>query len=135
MSRTIRIVVVLPAPFAPRNPKTSPGRTLKVTPSRATTLPNRLCSASMTRVMVEAASAGWYGRDPRTEHGPLGNPRRAANRPDDLRDHGGREGHDRDQGPVESIQACGPECLGQWIDVRNRCLHGHDSEAGSGQQD
>ena len=38
----IRIVVVLPAPFAPRKPKTSPGPTLKLTPSRAAIAPKRL---------------------------------------------------------------------------------------------
>ena len=39
--RQIRIVVVLPAPFAPRKPKTSPGRTSNVSPSRAVVAPNR----------------------------------------------------------------------------------------------
>src|SRR4051812_15889924 len=33
---TIRMVVVLPAPFAPTNPNISPGRTAKLIPSRAT---------------------------------------------------------------------------------------------------
>jgi hypothetical protein len=36
---TIRMVVVLPAPFAPTKPKVSPGRTAKATPSSATVSP------------------------------------------------------------------------------------------------
>ena len=34
------IVVVLPAPFGPRNPNTSPGATEKETPRTASTSPN-----------------------------------------------------------------------------------------------
>src|SRR5439155_16926063 len=34
-----RMVVVLPAPFGPRRPKTSPARTPKLTPARACTVP------------------------------------------------------------------------------------------------
>ena len=37
----MRIVVVLPAPFGPRNPTILPGTTLKLAPSSATTLPYR----------------------------------------------------------------------------------------------
>ena len=40
----IRSVVVLPAPFGPRNPVTCPGRTVKLSPSTAVTGPNRLVS-------------------------------------------------------------------------------------------
>ena len=40
--RQIRIVVVLPAPFAPRKPKTSPRPTSKVSPSRAIVRPEPL---------------------------------------------------------------------------------------------
>ena len=49
-SRQTRIVVVFPAPFAPRNPKTSPGPTEKLTPSSARTVPNVLTRESMTSV-------------------------------------------------------------------------------------
>jgi hypothetical protein len=35
-----RIAVVLPAPFGPRKPNTSPGGTVKLSPSSATTSPN-----------------------------------------------------------------------------------------------
>src|SRR5512134_417109 len=48
--RTIRIVVVFPAPFAPRNPNTSPGRTAKVRPSSAWTSPKRLRSPSILSI-------------------------------------------------------------------------------------
>src|SRR5258705_8303684 len=48
--RTMRIVVVLPAPFAPRKPKTWPRGTSNVSPSSATTDPNVLWSWSMTRL-------------------------------------------------------------------------------------
>jgi len=55
MSRTIRIVVVLPAPLAPRNPKTSPGWTVKLSSSSAVTAlgpePKRLTSLSRTSVI------------------------------------------------------------------------------------
>ena len=38
-SSSVRIVVVFPAPFGPRNPKTSPGRTAKLTSSIPRWLP------------------------------------------------------------------------------------------------
>ena len=41
-AEVIRRVVVLPAPFGPRNPVTRPGRTVKLSPSTAVTGPNRL---------------------------------------------------------------------------------------------
>src|SRR5207244_10550187 len=41
-----RMAVVLPAPFGPRSPKTSPERTPKLTPSSAWTLPKRYRSPS-----------------------------------------------------------------------------------------
>ena len=39
---TIRIAVVLPAPFGPRNPNASPGATSKSMPSTAVNVPKRL---------------------------------------------------------------------------------------------
>jgi hypothetical protein len=42
--RIIRSVVVLPAPFGPRNPVTIPGSTSKLTPSTALTAPKRFRS-------------------------------------------------------------------------------------------
>src|SRR5674476_981288 len=51
MSSTIRIVVVLPAPFAPRNPKTWPGWTPNVIPSRAWVSPKRLLRSVIWRLM------------------------------------------------------------------------------------
>src|SRR5664280_3695869 len=51
MSRTIRIVVVLPAPFAPRNPKTWPGSTAKLIPSRAWVSPKRFRRSVIWRLM------------------------------------------------------------------------------------
>jgi hypothetical protein len=38
---SIRSVVVLPAPFGPRNPVTSPGAAVKLSPSTTVTWPNR----------------------------------------------------------------------------------------------
>src|SRR2546423_8415330 len=49
--RAMRIVVVLPAPFAPRKPKTWPRGTSNDRPSRAWTAPNRLARRSTTRDM------------------------------------------------------------------------------------
>ena len=66
MSRTIRIVVVLPAPFAPRKPKTWPGSTLKLMPSRAVTLPKRLTRLSRTRLMPAHSRDEWQ-----MLHGPI----------------------------------------------------------------
>ncbi len=43
------MVVVLPAPFGPRKPKTWPGGTLKVRPSSATTGPNLRLSPISSR--------------------------------------------------------------------------------------
>src|SRR5580658_2832791 len=45
---SIRMVVDFPAPFGPRNPKTSPRRTERLSWSTATKLPNRLTRFSMT---------------------------------------------------------------------------------------
>src|SRR3954447_10495960 len=45
---SIRIVVDLPAPFGPRNPSTSPRRTLKDTLSTAVKLPKHLVSPSIS---------------------------------------------------------------------------------------
>src|SRR5258708_10343803 len=42
--QSIRSVVVLPAPLAPRKPKISPRATVKLTPSTAVTTPYRLTS-------------------------------------------------------------------------------------------
>ena len=50
---SIRTVVVLPEPFAPRKPNTSPRRTSRSTPSTAVSLPNRLVSP---RVRMTASS-------------------------------------------------------------------------------
>ena len=47
---TASMIVVLPAPFGPIRPTISPGRTSKVTPSTATTPPNRTVSASIESV-------------------------------------------------------------------------------------
>ena len=61
----IRIVVVFPAPFEPRNPKIWPGWTTNPTPSSAWTCPNRLRSPSTTSIALprslagQAASATW----------------------------------------------------------------------------
>ena len=46
----IRIVVVLPAPFAPTNPNIWPGRTVNDTESNATIWPYRLCTASNSSI-------------------------------------------------------------------------------------
>ena len=54
-------VVVLPAPLAPRNPKISPGATLKLMPSTAVKLPKRLVSFSVRM------TASWP--DANCEHG------------------------------------------------------------------
>src|SRR5687767_10052891 len=45
---SILIVVVLPAPFGPRKPNTSPVRTLKLTPSTAVKSPNCLVRSRTT---------------------------------------------------------------------------------------
>ena len=61
--RAIRIVVVLPAPFAPRKPKTSPLGTSKVSPSSATTLPKRLWRSSICRLIARGRWAGSPAED------------------------------------------------------------------------
>src|SRR5207244_2575320 len=78
MFRTIRIVVVFPAPFAPRNPNTWPGATRKPMPSRATTSPKRLRRPSMTSVM-----RGWSAETRRSEDSrrPSAPPERRGRRP------------------------------------------------------
>ena len=48
--RQIRIVVVLPAPLAPRKPKISPRGTSNVSSSSATVVPNRFVTWSMSRL-------------------------------------------------------------------------------------
>src|SRR5690606_9755701 len=47
---TMRMVVVLPAPFAPTKPNISPGRTVRETPSSATFSPYRFLSSSMRSI-------------------------------------------------------------------------------------
>ena len=53
----IRIVVVLPAPFEPRKPKTSPGLTVKLTPSSAWTGPKRLRRPLISSVICFSSRA------------------------------------------------------------------------------
>ena len=54
---SIRTVVDFPAPFGPRNPKTSPSATLRSTPRTASTVPSRpvnlltSCFASTAKAM------------------------------------------------------------------------------------
>ena len=48
----IRIVVVLPAPFAPRKPRIPPGCTVKLTPSSAWTSPKRFVTPSISSAIV-----------------------------------------------------------------------------------
>src|SRR5215218_4360166 len=57
MSSTIRIVVVLPAPFAPRKPNTDPFGTSNEIPSSAVIGPNRLTNPSRTRLTVDTVPA------------------------------------------------------------------------------
>ena len=116
-SRTIRIVVVLPAPFAPRKPKISPGSTRKSIPSRATTgtepLDEAVDDEGHRRRIARPASrlrdvrCGALGTD-------LGRPGRAVRidgvrrssgwpgliGPDDLGQKRRRHGDERHQGPV-----------------------------------
>ena len=56
--RQIRIVVVLPAPLAPRKPKIRPLGTLKLSSSRARVCANRLVTRSITRVTVASIAVG-----------------------------------------------------------------------------
>ena len=67
MSRAMRMAVVLPAPLGPRKPKTWPGPTLKLIPSRAWTVPKRLRTSSKLRVMggILPEAAPVRGREPR----------------------------------------------------------------------
>src|SRR5919106_2842829 len=57
---SIEIVVVLPAPFGPRNPNSSPGATVNDTPSTAVKSPKRLTSWSTST----AAPSGEAGEVP-----------------------------------------------------------------------
>src|SRR5215210_8060047 len=66
MSSTIRIVVVLPAPFAPRNPNTCPFGTSNEIPSSATTLPNRFTRPSRTRLIAANGRALPHARERRS---------------------------------------------------------------------
>ena len=50
MPRQIRMVVVLPAPLAPRKPKIAPRGTLNSIPSSAVTCPKRLVTRSISRL-------------------------------------------------------------------------------------
>ena len=51
------MVVVLPAPFAPRKPKTSPWPTSNVKRSSAVVLPNRLVTWSISRLTTPRIAA------------------------------------------------------------------------------
>src|SRR5215831_2480628 len=64
----IRMVVVLPAPLGPTKPKISALGTMKSTDSRATWLPNRLCSAWTSITRAVAPPSRWR----RPGHGPQG---------------------------------------------------------------
>src|SRR5918992_5354998 len=55
MSRIIRIVVVLPAPFGPKNPSSSPGWTSNDRSCTTSSEPNRFHTRSTTTAGVEAA--------------------------------------------------------------------------------
>src|SRR5262245_55410330 len=57
----VRTVVVLPAPFGPRKPNTSPRPTSKLTSSNATRSPNRLVRRSATSAGVSRAPSGAAG--------------------------------------------------------------------------
>jgi hypothetical protein len=48
LAASIRSVVVFPAPFGPRNPVTSPGAALKLSPSTAVTRSNRFVRPETT---------------------------------------------------------------------------------------
>src|SRR5574340_1268027 len=63
MSRAMRMAVVLPAPLAPRKPKTWPGPTSKLMPSRAWTAPKRLRTSSKVRLIggILSSSVGRPG--------------------------------------------------------------------------
>ena len=56
---SIRIVVVFPAPFAPRKPKISPAAIDIVILSAATVLPNLLARSLRTIGVVSTDSPGW----------------------------------------------------------------------------
>src|SRR3989304_3601224 len=55
---SILMVVVLPAPLGPRNPKISPRCTPNVTPSTAVKVPNRLVSSSTSMTGAPSRIAG-----------------------------------------------------------------------------
>src|SRR5271157_1256312 len=56
--QSMRIVVDLPAPFGPRKPKISPLRTVRLTWSTATKLPNRLTRFSTTTELWFSGMSG-----------------------------------------------------------------------------
>src|SRR5262245_12329209 len=56
------MVVVLPAPFGPRNPWTSPTATSRSSPSSATADPNRLTSPSMLMALGTGVDASYSGQ-------------------------------------------------------------------------
>jgi hypothetical protein len=69
MPVTIRIVVVLPAPFGPRKPTISPSSTVNEMPRTASTVPKRL-TTSLTSIMGRAGTVGMVslrGTDPATD--------------------------------------------------------------------
>src|SRR5664280_3054487 len=56
-----RMVVVLPAPFGPRNPTTCPDGTQRLSLSRAVTVPNRRLRLSISSTPATAAAYGCFG--------------------------------------------------------------------------
>ncbi len=60
----MRSVVVLPAPFGPRNPVIVPRSSAKERPSTATTSPNRFVSESARTTRDASALTGIGGEDP-----------------------------------------------------------------------
>src|SRR5690606_11964528 len=59
---SIRIVVVFPAPFGPRNPTTSPRRTSKLTPSTAVNAPKRFVTDSTEIIPLPPPRPGAPGK-------------------------------------------------------------------------
>ena len=55
MPASMRMVVVLPAPFGPRNPTISPSPTAKVMPATASTSPKRLVTSRSAIAAARAA--------------------------------------------------------------------------------
>src|SRR3954447_19855491 len=117
MPRQIRIVVVLPAPFAPRNPKTSPLATSNASRSNARVAPKRFVTWSIDR-LIRARIAG-ISRDPR----PTGD--RSHHLCDECR-YDGDDDHDE---PVLQIQRSRPKGRGKNRYVRDRGLDRHHSES------